>query len=188
MFRVSCDQRCLAHRVEPAAGLRHVRGDRGEVDDRTAAGRPQVRAAASAQHDGTDDVDVERGVPVSTRGGEALVEVRAREVDEPVDARRSAPRRRRRAASSASSSVMSVAEKSTRSPSSAASASPGATSTSAIPTHMPWSCSSRTTARPISVEPPVTIAVLPSSLPIAATITATPRRDHSSRRWYAHGR
>src|SRR5262249_47319727 len=60
-------------------------GDRREVDDRAVAARLQMWVCRLRDRDGADDVDVERGEPVGARRREAVVEVRAGEVDEPVE-------------------------------------------------------------------------------------------------------
>ena len=91
---VACQlhDRGLADRVEPPAGLGHLGGDRCEVDDRGPAARLQVWMDCLRHRHRADEVDVERLEPVRARRGEALVQIGAGEVDEPVDATEPADR------------------------------------------------------------------------------------------------
>ena len=93
MLRVSWTIAALLDRVEPAAGLRDLRRDRREVDDRAAAAREHVRVHGLRGHHRARDVDVQRLEPVGARRREALVDVRAGEVDEEVDAAEARGRR-----------------------------------------------------------------------------------------------
>jgi len=78
-------ERRLADRIEPAPGLRDLRGDRREVDDRTAPLRSHVRAHRLRHHHRAHDVDVQGLEPIVARRRSTFVDVRAGEVDEEVD-------------------------------------------------------------------------------------------------------
>jgi len=80
------DESCLAHRIEPASGLRNLGRDRREVDDHAAALSSDLRAHRPDHHHGAHDIDVQRLEPVLTRRSQSFIDVGAREVDKEVDA------------------------------------------------------------------------------------------------------
>ena len=188
MLRVSWTSAALLDRVEPAAGLRDLRRDRGEVDDRAAARATRCGCTAFAIITALATFTFERLEPVRARRGEALVDVGAGEVDEEVDPaealdglrRRTLRSRRRRGCRSGRRARPRRARR-------RAARRPRRRCRRSRPAR-PRSRRPPTTASPISVAPPVTTAVLPLSPRISPPsdqfdFDSNPFRNGATARW-----